>query len=295
MVAADREIPCPHCGYDLRAATAGACPECGAAVDEGALRTAAIPWQNRGGRGAAGAFWQTLRLVALRPNRLAREAARPVDAAAARHFQVAACGIAAAAVVAAAWTWLYQYRVRTLGLGVSPSALYGPPTTMTLAALLADLAVFVTLAAAVFVWLLLGSGVASYFFRPRSLPAALQERAAAVSFYASAPLCGLVVVSAGLLALQSLDALDLPGAINGRLVVRLLQLLTLASAAWTILATWLTPAVLLRTGLGASWPRVLLMLATTALAWPILLAACLLLGPVLVVEAEVLWLMLAGG
>src|SRR5688572_15571368 len=37
---AERDVPCPHCSYNLRGLTAGVCPECGGALSMEGIRRA---------------------------------------------------------------------------------------------------------------------------------------------------------------------------------------------------------------------------------------------------------------
>jgi hypothetical protein len=61
---------------------------------------------------------------------------------------------------------------------------------------------------------------------------------------------------------------------------------------WCIGATWLLPAIILSRGLHASTGRVVALLATTALAWPLLLAVMMLLLPGLVFYVQFFWLLI---
>lgn len=72
---AARMVPCPVCGYDLRATARVAgearCPECGTVSHE--LAASRIPWVQRRQRGRIKAYLQTLWMVLRRPGELARE------------------------------------------------------------------------------------------------------------------------------------------------------------------------------------------------------------------------------
>ena len=71
-----RELPCPMCGYDLRATPAGAegmrCPECGAVTRP--VHASRIPWLHRKERGRVRAYFQTIWMVLRHPAKLATEA-----------------------------------------------------------------------------------------------------------------------------------------------------------------------------------------------------------------------------
>src|SRR5690606_24423451 len=96
----DLPLPCPACGYDLRATEAERCPECGATIDE-LTRSgeATIPWQQRRRVGRLRGFLATLNWALFHPSRRAQQAGRRVDYASARRFQIICCLIAMAGFV----------------------------------------------------------------------------------------------------------------------------------------------------------------------------------------------------
>ena len=60
-----RELPCPNCGYDLRATprsnSKARCPECGTLSST--CTSSQIPWLHRQHRGTTRAYLQTLHLL----------------------------------------------------------------------------------------------------------------------------------------------------------------------------------------------------------------------------------------
>src|SRR5689334_14153377 len=63
---------CGVCGYDLRAIPSDRCPECGTPFDP-TEPIAPIPWLHRAHLGGWGAFWRTVGIVLLTPDRLAKQ------------------------------------------------------------------------------------------------------------------------------------------------------------------------------------------------------------------------------
>lgn len=86
-----QEIYCPDCGYDLRQIASDRCPECGLVVDRSTLGESVIPWVHRKKIGRVRAFWRTVEMVSLRSEKLVREMncpARLADAVKFRQFVV---------------------------------------------------------------------------------------------------------------------------------------------------------------------------------------------------------------
>ena len=280
-------LPCPHCGYDLRGSAvgdaAGVCPECGEAFDAAALTTAAIPWQNRAKIGRFRAFVRTVWLAVRRPRELARQAARPVDYAAARRFQLVC--------VALAWLGVAPPAGVGLWLALRGFVQYAGGTP-TLAGGLADAAVVLAMLIGLFLWLLTASGVPSYFFHPRRLDAGLQDRAVAVSYYAAAPLALLPTVAIFAVVVVASWTRGAPTFSKSPLVF-LAQ--TLGTAPLVFIAgvaaidLFVLPLILLGVGLRASVGRLCLCGVTLLLAWPLLFAVFAVGLPLLVFYAEVVW------
>ena len=290
--AADLPIPCPSCGYDLRGNTTGRCPECGAPIDDD-VRTgeATIPWQHRRSVGRIRAFLSTLNWALLQPARLAQQASRRVEYGSARRFQLICCLLGGAALAVAITPDFWNFRSTFVGLpqsGVTPvfPSPYGPPT---LADQAADLAILAALWLAMPVWLLLGTGVPSYFLHAKHLPRPLQDRGVAISYYAAAPLALLPLVVPLLWSATTFSRLNRDAGNQEPLFEALAWgvagLLGLWCAGWTLLL----PAYLLIRGQHASGGRAAALVATTMITWPLLLMVTLLLLPVLVFYVQFLW------
>jgi hypothetical protein len=103
-----RYVPCPKCGYDLRAMVGGRCPECGAEV-HGGVEHSVIPWVKRAFGSRAGAFVRTVGLVLFRPGTLAKELRVPARMSDGRRFFMVAMvvGTVLAAVVGQVGLWLH--------------------------------------------------------------------------------------------------------------------------------------------------------------------------------------------
>src|SRR6267142_2036454 len=66
-------LPCPQCGYDLRASPADHCSECGQAVDRSILGITSFPWPHRRHAGRLRAYCKTVWLVTINSRRLRYE------------------------------------------------------------------------------------------------------------------------------------------------------------------------------------------------------------------------------
>ena len=103
------DVFCHACGYSLLGLLGDRCPECGAAFKPGEMPYARVPWLHRRRVGLWRAYWQTVRMVVLRPTPLAEELCRPVrisadDARRFRRFTIhLAVTSALAAALAVAW------------------------------------------------------------------------------------------------------------------------------------------------------------------------------------------------
>lgn len=84
----DRALLCPHCEYDLRAATRDQCPECGKAVDRSTLTTINIPWAYRETIGPIRAYFQTLWMFTRFSTKLKGDGRKPQRWADGRRFRI---------------------------------------------------------------------------------------------------------------------------------------------------------------------------------------------------------------
>ena len=180
---AGEELVCPACGYDLRAISSENCPECGLAIDRAAISISRIPWEHRKEIGRFRTYWRTTRLVMFHPRRLAEEMNRPIEYRNARRFQFV--------VVTLAWVplagWIFalliqEYHPRFQGPG---------RVGWFLEALVLGVGTL-----SFWLMILLASGVASYWFHPRRMSIARQNRAITLSYYVCAP-AGVALASGG--------------------------------------------------------------------------------------------------
>lgn len=215
---------CPQCGYNLRGLapaldpslaghghTTGAsprCPECGLTIDAQILSLPNIPWEHRSTLGAWRAYWRTVRHATSHPIRFARESAKPLRYSDARRFQLVTVTLTWLPI-AVAILWLYL-------------RIIVPPHFSGMAALgwiLEWLTIAASLAA-VWLFLLMATGIHTYLFHPRRLTPEQQDRAITIAYYAPAPLAYGFPVA--LISLLAGAALELAG--------------PLVSIGWTLLA-----------------------------------------------------------
>ena len=184
---------CPHCMYDLRGLSGESCPECGGALDHEKLARSSLPWVHASFLMRLLPPVRTAARVTFRPRTFAQEMARPGDMRAARRFRRAVVW----------WVWLSLAVVWFMGV-------WGFELEMFELSAFDDIGWVSVISGhldendehriAFFKWFALGlgsltwlylflvTGVHTYWFHPKRLPMALQERSLALSYYASAPL-----------------------------------------------------------------------------------------------------------
>jgi hypothetical protein len=185
------DLFCPQCGYNLRGLSSDNCPECGLALDRADMLHSRLPWTHRRRIGYFRAYWRTLILGTFSTPELADELARPVSFRDAQLFRfiTIAIGWLPLAIVALIAAYLAQSQGVFVwrGMGMNAAQSLNSAWTIDIFWPLAAGAMFpgvVPLALAVFLIAL--SGVASYFFHPKSMPPKLQNRGVAMSYYACA-------------------------------------------------------------------------------------------------------------
>jgi hypothetical protein len=187
---------CPACGYDLRGIASERCPECGAAVDRTSLGVSRIPWIHREKIGRVRAYLTTMRLAMFRPRALAEGINRPVPYADSQRFRAVTIILAAAGPVA--FCIVAMLRGDWLRSKDAANTLLGPDSLRVgewLAPWMEGAALYPVIPIAIVLTLVFLTGAGSYFFAPKSLDVTRQNRAIALSYYASAPLALLPVIS----------------------------------------------------------------------------------------------------
>jgi hypothetical protein len=235
------DLYCPQCGYNLRGLSSDKCPECGLSLDRAAMLHSRLPWSHRQRIGYFRAYWRTLILGTFSTPKLADELSRPVSFRDAQIFRfiTIAIGWAPLAIVALVLTRLFRQQGTFIwsGLGLNSMAT-GTAASIDIFWPFAAGATFpgvIPLALALFLIML--SGVASYFFHPRSLPPKLQNRGVAMSYYASAAIAflPLTLVFVGILAL--LGSTNYGQSNAGFLVISTLGILAVV-APFVLLFMW---------------------------------------------------------
>jgi hypothetical protein len=190
---------CPACGYDLRGIASERCPECGAAVDRTSLGVSRIPWVHRQKIGRVRAYLSTMRLAMFRPRALAQEINRPVPYADSQRFRAVTVILAASGPVAfCIFAMLHGDWLRSRD---AANAMLGPDSLRVgewLAPWMEGAALYPVIPIAIVLTLVFLTGSGSYFFAPKSLDVVRQNRAIALSYYASAPLALLPVIGVGI-------------------------------------------------------------------------------------------------
>ena len=194
MDCSDDALLCPGCEYDLRGIESERCPECGLVIDREAIRHSRVPWEHRKQIGTIRAFWRTVWRATFSPLKLGAEVARPVSLQDARLFRRIVIAITATPLIVAAIVLRYLEQNTAMLLVAGPSVGMNPPGSR--ADVLTDLATCFAAglgswwipSVGILIYVICLSGAGMYFFHPRALSRERQNRAIAISHYASAPL-----------------------------------------------------------------------------------------------------------
>lgn len=244
--AASIELFCTGCGYSLHGLPRPVCPECGEDASTHLADTSQIAWLRVKGWLHPTAFWKTVVQVCFRrPARLRFELLHEVDYRHTRAF----------AWLAAFVGWLTFPFGTAILLAQSPGSEVEWLATRPGNWIYAAAAALITLT-----WMILLSGLHTYFFHPRSLPVAVQNRTLALSYLAAAPLALLPLVllldlacvmsiPADFESLRLLVACGFPAAAALLWYLRIVSfarpLLRNPARAWTLALLWPLAAILL--------------------------------------------------
>ncbi|MFL5515400.1 MAG: hypothetical protein ACJ8DJ_04535, partial [Gemmatimonadales bacterium] len=201
LPALDEDAPlllCPACGFDLRATASERCGECGLEIDRAALAVSGIPWTHRRRIGRVRGYLATAWQIAIDRKALRHEAAKPQEIADGRAFRRVTGALLAAAFVGA-----FLVAVHFAGGLKTIAVQVGEPISPTMArtdSRLFDVAVpwcaGATIPGVLPACLALAAfglaGAQRFVFRVPGAPDAHRVRAAALSYYTTAPLLLLV-------------------------------------------------------------------------------------------------------
>ena len=152
-----------------RARRARSAPSAGQSLEYLETDAAKIPWQDRGELGLFRAYCRTIWRSSRRHKLFAQALVHDVSYRDARRFQLITIGL--------------------VGLILLPIAVYcSLMFTPSGASWHEHVAQSLASVAAVMIWLLMATGIPSYFFHPRDLETRLQNRLIAMSYYTCAPL-----------------------------------------------------------------------------------------------------------
>ncbi|MDO8631143.1 MAG: zinc ribbon domain-containing protein, partial [Phycisphaerales bacterium] len=170
-----QDIFCQNCGYNLRSLTSDQCPECGRSLEGIRSETTRIPWVHRKKIGWFRAYWKTVRFVMFQQKEFCDEMARPTSFAASQGFRWTTVAFAYLPVLAAdLMLWIERM----------PS----PTDNEFITMFWSNVGLAAILHVGFLLFLVAATGAPSYFFHPRDVPIAQQDRAIALSYYACGPL-----------------------------------------------------------------------------------------------------------
>lgn len=286
--ASEEDLYCPECGYNLHALHGiERCPECGLKIDREGFARSRIPWVHRRHVGRIRAYWRTIWLATLRPKEIAAEASRRVSYPDAQRFRYVTAFIAAAPVIAGLVATMIWYGSAALfsfinpatfpgwAMGGQPSAAFDVLIPWDAGATLPPVIPLCVLLVSVFV-----TGVASYWFHPRSMPVVRQNRAVALSYYGCGP---LALVSIPVLAAIGVAVMREAGLDNQAnrawAVMRVLEITAFLTGLLVLGATWRATMTLLRRTTESSTLRRMLAGALIPVKWLLLAALVLFAVP----------------
>lgn len=176
--AGDVAARCPGCDYILTGLTENRCPECGRRFEPHEVIASRIPWEHRRRIGRVRAYLRTVWLATFDTRTLVSERDRPLQAGAARGFWF----------ITSVLAWL-----PTLALWVG--FLLADPSGWVSAAEWGDWVVLGSMPIGALLAVLALAGFPSYFFHPRYIPVAAQNRAIALSYYGCGVLAWMPLLS----------------------------------------------------------------------------------------------------
>jgi hypothetical protein len=197
----DPVLLCPACGFDLRATASDRCGECGLLIDRAALQVSGIPWVYRRRIGRVRAYFRTFWQVTIDSRAIRYEAAKPQEAGDGRAFARVTGGIVAVAllIVFAAAAFADEGLAFLAIQPQNPFSPYSRPASIMDAHvqdLLVPWSAGATIAPVLPLCLILLAfyltGVQRFVCRTPGAPALYQRRAAALSYYLTAPLAILL-------------------------------------------------------------------------------------------------------
>jgi len=177
--ATDLDLFCPACSYNLSGSVSAKCPECGYDLSGLRSRQCRIPWVHRRVIGRLRAYFATVWMVMFRNRRFCEEYARPTVYRDARIFQMVTVFFAFIPFVAVTLAAYATFPPDNDPVSGSPS------TTAMLA--YGDVWPVVLLNLCVLLFLLVATGLPSYFFHARAIAVENQNRALALSYFTCAP------------------------------------------------------------------------------------------------------------
>jgi hypothetical protein len=221
----EQDLFCARCGYNQRGIASDRCPECGILYSDQPPIASRIPWLHRRHMGWWRCYWRTVRLVVSRRDQLTGEMANPVSYSDARPFWLINAIVVYAAFLLA-FVALYA---------IIPAGERKDSVVFTL--WWVPIWPAVSMQPAILLFIALATRLPSFFCQSRRLPVAQRNRAIALSYYAGAPLSGMILV---------LAVIMLGGALIGKTVGLAIMLMVLgALLAIVVFAVWYVGTVIL--------------------------------------------------
>ncbi len=191
-------IHCPKCAYDLTASTSPKCSECGYDLAGFRQKESAIPWTHRKTQGYLRTYAKTVWLVIFKQKKFCEEIVRPVSYGDARKFQLITILLVIFPTFATVYAAYWWYPCHVLEFPNENMALLwtGPVYPIYFDFAYAKVWPIALSLISYFIFLLIMTGIPSFFFHPKEMPIHRQNSAIAMSYYSVAPMSFIIVVYA---------------------------------------------------------------------------------------------------
>jgi len=250
---------CIICGYNQRGITAERCPECGQDFSKVPPSPSRLPWLHRRHLGLLRSYWRTAAMVIFRPKIFLDQIDNPITLKDARLFWLLSILQACLPLVILLVFFVANNppgRLEALKQSLFRSFFLPVPN-------------FFFILPGVVLFFIVATGMPSYFCHPRALPIARQNKAIALSYFASAPIALMPLIFALAVVAEYVEKLEV--------LSMMLSFVAVALACFMLLAWYIRSAGIVL-ALSRRPHRVLTVLLLS-LCWVFVLILFLILIP----------------
>ncbi len=231
-----------------------------------------LPWTHRQRIGYFRAYWRTLILGTFKTPDLANELSRPVSFRDAQLFRfiTIAVGWVPLAIASLILALVFQKQGTFIWSGIGMNAMSSSVNMFALDVLWplgAGITVPGVFPLSLLMFLILLSGVSSYFFHPRSMAPKLQNRGVAMSYYACAAIAFLPVMLLIAGVATAIANTDFADTSFGFTVTAILGMLAGSAPLVLLFIWWVNTLRLYQRATHATWPRTTMVAALLPVLW----------------------------